>query len=57
MAMDKRFLEIFERLEAIEAALRDLQAPQAHTVTLEELTAIKGVGESTAKEILKLLNR
>jgi DNA uptake protein ComE-like DNA-binding protein len=66
--MDKRWTEMYTRLEALEKALRVLtremranktvpaETAVAPTVTKEQLMKIKGVGESTAKAILKLLN-
>lgn len=65
MAMDKRFMEIFERLEAVEKALKDLtrqlqtgKAPAkvASPVTKTQLTNIKGVSAAAADKILELLN-
>ena len=58
MAMDKRWGEMFARLDAIENELKNLQQPAATavSVTKEHLTAIKGVGSSTADAILELLN-
>ena len=57
MAMDKMNKQIIERLERIERKLdRVLEDGPAASVTKEQLTAIKGVGPSTADEILALLN-
>lgn len=60
MSMDKRWGETFARLEAIEKALKELQGQPAQAaqtaVTKEQLMEIKGVGSSTADEILKLIN-
>jgi len=58
--MDKRWNEMFARLGAIEARLGAVEAQLEKertppTVTKEQLVAIKGVGESTADEVLKLL--
>lgn len=66
MSMDKRWVETFTRLDAIEAQLRELNQREpveavlevsGPAVTKEELMAIKGIGESTAEAILELLNR
>lgn len=56
MSMDKRFVEIFTRLDAIEKAIKAQSKPVNTAVTKEQLMSIKGVGSSTADEILKLLN-
>lgn len=58
--MDKRFVEISSRLDAIEAALKDLKNNPTNVtvnVTKEDLTKIKGVGEALADEILKVMYR
>lgn len=56
MSMDKRFVEIFTRLDAIEKAIKTQSKAPKTAVTKEELMSIKGVGSSTADEILKLIN-
>lgn len=60
MALDKAWRENNERLERIEKKLDALTGGgKAATpkVTKEQLMAIKGVGASTADEILKLLGK
>ena len=60
MSMDKRWQETFDRLKAVEDALKGLTGGAAEkavvTVTKEQLMSIKGVGSSTADAILELLN-
>ena len=58
MAMDKRWGEMFARLDAIENELKKSQQPAvtAVSVTKEQLMSIKGVGASTADAILELIN-
>lgn len=55
MAMDKRWQQIFDRLDAIEAAIKAKDKP-ANPVTKADLVKIKGVGDALAEEILKLIN-
>ena len=60
MSMDKRWQETFDRLKAVEDALKDLKGGADETavvtVTKEQLMSIKGVGSSTADAILEMLN-
>ena len=63
MSMDKRWQETFDRLKAVEDALKGLTGGAAETaktaivaVTKEQLMSIKGVGSSTADAILEMLN-
>jgi endonuclease III-like uncharacterized protein len=59
MAIEKRHLEILQRLDRIEELLAGLAGSTKASktaVTKEQLMEIKGVGEATAKEILKLVN-
>jgi hypothetical protein len=56
MAMEKRHLEILERLDKIEAALKNPTAPKtAVKVTKAQLMKVKGVTSAAADEILNLL--
>ena len=62
MSMDKRWQETFDRLKAVEDALKGLTGGAAETaktaivaVTKEQLMSIKGVGSSTADKILELI--
>lgn len=57
MALDKRWQETFDRLDAIEKAIRERDGKAVSTVTKEDLMKIKGVGSSIADEILKLINK
>lgn len=56
MAMPKMHIEIMNELKEIKAMLSSPAKP-AVTVTKEQLMEIKGVGSSTADEILKLLGQ
>ena len=61
MAMDKRWNEVFERLEGIENELATMNAdkgakPAKALPTKKKLMSIKGVGEQTADAILELLS-
>ncbi|MCB1900267.1 MAG: hypothetical protein KDH16_13300 [Rhodocyclaceae bacterium] len=60
MSMDKRWQETFDRLKAVEDALKGLTGGAAETavvtITKEQLMSIKGVGSSTADAILEMLN-
>lgn len=61
MSMDKRWQETFDRLKAVEDALKGLTGATVETtavlnVTKEQLMSIKGVGSSTADAILEMLN-
>ena len=59
MSMDKRWQETFDRLKAVEDALKGLTGGAAETavvtITKEQLMSIKGVGSSTADKILELI--
>lgn len=56
MAITKQHNEILQRLDRIEAKLDEKTSkPTAVKVTKKQLMEIKGVGEATADEILKLL--
>ena len=54
MAQLKIFQEILDKLDQVLAILGD-EDERAPAVTKEQLMAIKGVGEATADEIMKLL--
>lgn len=57
--IDKRYGEILERLDRIEKLMAGLASgtkASKTAVTKAQLTKIKGVGDATADEILKLLN-
>lgn len=64
MSMDKRWGQMFARLDGIESELKKLNERETieavlevgFDITKEELMAIKGVGSSTADAILELLN-
>ena len=60
MSMDKRWQETFDRLKAVEDALKGLTGATVETavvtITKEQLMSIKGVGSSTADAILEMLN-
>jgi len=61
MAMDKRWNEVFDRLEGIENELATMNAdkgakPAKALPTKAKLMEIKGVGEQTADAILELLS-
>jgi endonuclease III-like uncharacterized protein len=56
MAMSKMHKEVMDKLEAIHKDMKGGSTVKKSKVTKAQLTAIKGVGDATADEILKLLN-
>lgn len=65
MAMSKFWQKTWERLDAIEEAIKAFSVSEGHlsvelvsepAVTKEQLMGIKGVGDATADEILKLIS-
>lgn len=65
MAMSKFWQKTWERLDAIEEAIKAFSVSEGHlsvelvsepTVTKDQLMGIKGVGDATADEILKLIS-
>lgn len=56
MAISKLHNQIMEKLEEIHNELKGGGESNKAAVTKEQLMEIKGVGSSTADEILKLLN-